>query len=72
MPTVIICVVLSLLILAASMISDASNEGLTWQNWPQGLFYDFIPYLIFILTPCLVGGMIGSALARYAKRHKVT
>lgn len=70
-PTVMICVGLSLIILAAGMISSASSDGITWQNWPQALFYDFIPYLIFILTPCLIGGMIGSALARYVKRRKI-
>ena len=46
MPTVMFCGGLSLVILAALMISSASSDGLTWQNWPQALVYDFFPYLI--------------------------
>ena len=69
--TLIICFLLSLLILVTMMIANASSEGLTWQNWLTDLiFYQSIPYVFFIGGPCVVGGVLTSALVYSTKQRK--
>jgi hypothetical protein len=69
--TVAICFLLSLLILASLMIANAASAGLTWQNWLTDLiFYQSIPFVFFILGPCLVGGVLTSVLVASKRRHE--
>jgi hypothetical protein len=69
--TFVICFLLSLLILAALMIANASNEGLTRQNWLTDLiFYQAIPFAFFIFGPCIVGGILTCAMAHSKKQRK--
>ena len=66
--TLTICFLLSLAILATLMISNAASEGLTWQNWVMDLIvYQSIPYVFFICGPCVVGGVLTSALVHSKK-----
>ena len=66
--TVTICFLLSLAILATMMIANAASEGLTWQNWVMDLIvYQSIPYVFFIGGPCVVGGVLTSALVHSKK-----
>jgi hypothetical protein len=61
--TNVICVLLSFLMLAALMISSASSDGLTWQNWSSGLIYYVGPFLLFIFAPCCAAGVLVSILS---------
>jgi hypothetical protein len=68
--TVTICFLLSLAILATLMISTAASEGLTWQNWVMDLIvYQSIPFVFFIGGPCVIGGVLTSALVHSKKQR---
>jgi uncharacterized metal-binding protein len=65
-----ICFLLSLAILATLMISNAASDGLTWQNWVTDLiFYQSIPFALFIGVPCVASGALTSAWVYSKKRH---
>jgi hypothetical protein len=62
---IVICVALSFLMLAALMISSASSDGLTRQNWPTAMIYYVGPFLLFIFAPCCAAG-VGLSILSYS------
>jgi hypothetical protein len=69
--TIAICFFLSILILAKLMLVNASSEGITWQNWLTDLiFYQSIPFVLFICGPCVGVGVLTSAFLHSKKQHQ--
>jgi len=64
-----ICALLSFLILIVLVLSSASSDGVTWQNWPAAMVWFAFPFLLFIFVPCIVAGVILATVSYFIRRR---
>ena len=63
-----ICALLSFLILVILVVSSASSDGVTWQNWPEAMVWYAFPFLLFIFLPCIVAGVLMAIVSHFIRR----